>query len=254
MTNSLQRLGVTGTSNTLFTLAMFLGALFFGSTAITTMAHAAEQKNSLENATGLILHRVTATPATFAGRNALAVQLTDAAQQEVLQGNAKSDGPNFALMDFAFANGTIEVDIAAKPNGKGAPDARGFAGLAFHIDREMSTFDGVYLRMDNGSKNNPLPQSPRLDRAVQYFSYPNRTWHVLREKFPGLYEDAAPVAVGQWHTLRLEVQGRTVKTFVDGKQVLVVKDISFPQRTGRIGLWVDDGTIAYFSNLRVTKK
>ena len=254
MTNNFQYLGVTGTSKTLFTLAAFLGSLFFGSTTITTAAHAAEQKNSLESATGLIQHRITTTPATFAGRKALAVELTHAAQQEILQGKAKSDGPNFALMDVAFANGTIEVDIAAQPNGKGAPDARGFAGIAFHIDREMSTFDGVYLRMANGSKNIPLPQGPRLERAVQYFSYPNRTWHVLREKFPGLYENAAPVAVGQWHTLRLEIQGHTVTAFVDGKQVLVVNDISFPKRTGRIGLWVDDGTIAYFSNLRVTNK
>lgn len=254
MTNSIQHLGVTITSNVLFPLAMFLAALFFGSTTITTRAHAAEQKNSLESATGIMQHRITTTPATFAGRRAVAVELTDTAQQEMLQGNAISDGPNFALMDFAFANGTIEVDIAAKPNGKGAPDARGFAGIAFHIAKDMTSFDGVYLRMANGSNNTPPPQGPRLDRAVQYFSYPDRTWHVLREQFPGKYESAAPVAVGQWHTLRLEIQGRTVKTFVDGKQVLVVNDISFPQRTGRIGLWVDDGTIAYFSNLRVTKK
>ena len=43
-----------------------------------------------------------------------------------------------------------------------------------------------------------------------------------------------------------------MRALVDGQEVLVVDDLSFADRAGRIGLWVDDGTTGYFANLTVS--
>lgn len=131
---------------------------------------------------------------------------------------------------------------------RGAPESRGFVGLAFHIADDPNTFEAVYLRMTNGSLNNP---APRNAYAVQYIAFPDRYWRRLRQESPNRYERASPVALGKWHRLRLEIAGARVRALVDGHEVLVVDDLSFANRAGRIGLWVDDGTTGYFANLAV---
>jgi hypothetical protein len=68
------------------------------------------------------------------------------------------------------------------------------------------------------------------------------------------YEKAAPVAIENWHRLRLDVDGGSLRAVVDGVEVLTMADLRYPGRQGRIGLWVDDGTEAFFSNLSVTPK
>ncbi|MFO0186641.1 MAG: family 16 glycoside hydrolase, partial [Alphaproteobacteria bacterium] len=73
-----------------------------------------------------------------------------------------------------------------------------------------------------------------------------------RQEHPNRYEQPAPVAIETWHRLRLDIRGSRLQAFVDGESVLTVADLRFPDRTGRIGLWVDDGTTGYFRDLRVT--
>jgi hypothetical protein len=205
----------------------------------------------LKNADGFAANLVTASAATFKERSAVMVELTPEAQKALLAGTGVGNGPSFIMPPVQLANGVIEVDLAARINGKGAPDVRGFVGLAFHIDDKAETFEAVYLRMTNGSKNTPLPPAPRNVFAMQYISYPDRYWRKLRQEHPNVYEKAAPVAIESWHTLRLEIAGSTVNAFVDGEKVLAVSDMRFPNRKGRIGLWVDDGTAGYFSDLKV---
>ena len=115
----------------------------------------------------------------------------------------------------------------------------------------LNGVEAVYLRMTNGSLNDPPPPAPRNAYAVQYIAFPDRSWRRLRQEFPNRYERAAPVALGTWHRLRLEIAGARVRALVDGQEVLVIDDLSFPDRAGRIGLWVDDGTAGYFANLTV---
>ena len=181
------------------------------------------------------------------------VEFTPEAQKALLAGTGVGNGPSFAMPPVQLANGVIEVDVAARINGKGAPDVRGFVGLAFHIDAKMETFEAVYLRMTNGSRNNPMPPAPRNVFAVQYISYPDHYWRKLRQEHPNVYEKAAPVAIESWHKLRLEIAGGTAHAFVDGEKVLTITDLKFPNRNGRIGLWVDDGTAGHFSDLKVKK-
>ncbi|TAD92204.1 MAG: hypothetical protein EAZ99_00345 [Alphaproteobacteria bacterium] len=201
---------------------------------------------------GLRPNLVTVAASRFQNRDAVAVALTDPAQAALRTPNAVGNGPSFAMPDLEFANGTIEVDIAAQINGRGPPDVRGFIGIAFHIAPDISTFEAVYLRMTNGSRNVPPPPAPRNAFAVQYISFPDRYWRLLREQHPNRYEQPAPVAIETWHTLRLHIRGSQLQASVDGATVLTVGDLRFPDRAGRIGLWVDDGTTGYFRDLRVT--
>ena len=206
---------------------------------------------ALKNADDFVPNLVNASAAIFKERSAVLVELTPEAQKALLAGTGVGNGPSFIMPPVQLANGVIEVDLAARINGKGAPDVRGFVGIAFHIDDKAETFEAVYLRMTNGSKNNPPPPAPRNVFAVQYISYPDRYWRKLRQEHPNVYEKAAPVAIESWHKLRLDIAGSTVSAFVDGEKVLTVNDLRFPNRKGRIGLWVDDGTAGYFSDLRV---
>ncbi|MFZ4809580.1 MAG: hypothetical protein ACOYLQ_20180 [Hyphomicrobiaceae bacterium] len=208
----------------------------------------------LRSADGLKFNLVEAVAGRFKDRDAVAVELTADAQKSLLVPGAAGNGPSFAMPDIEFANGAIEVDLAARINGKGQPEVRGFIGLAFHIADDLGTFEAVYLRMTNGSRNTPPPPAPRNVFAVQYISFPDRYWRKLRQEHPNKYEQPAPVAIETWHKLRVEISGSIARVFVDGEAVLTVDDVRFPDRKGRIGLWVDDGTAGYFANLRVTTR
>lgn len=225
----------------------FVGAAWAASSPSSTLTSA------LTSTDGLTLNQVTAVQADYLGRQGLAIELTEAIQSKVRSGGL-SDGPNFALLDLEFPNGVIEVDLAARINGRGQADVRGFVGIAFHVAPDVGTFEAVYLRMTNGSRNTPPPPPPRIDRAVQYFSYPDRPWNKLRQERPGDYEKSAPISIASWHRLRLEIDGAKVEARIDDEKVLAVDDLRFPNRKGRIGLWVDDGTTGYFSNLKATAK
>jgi hypothetical protein len=191
----------------------------------------------------------------YQGRPALKVELTDALQQRILNGQG-SNNPAFALLPVDFQNGTIEVDIAAEVNGKGAPDARAFAGVAFHIPPDFSKYEAVYLRMTNGRLAQPTPAEPRISRAIQYTAHPDFHWQVSRKDFPGKYERGANIAPAMWIHFRLEISGSQVKAYVNDEKepALTVEDMKLGNTTGKIGLWLDDGTAAYFSNIKIEKK
>src|SRR5258708_25032954 len=91
---------------------------------------------------GATLHKVTADPAEYNGRNALNVEFTGAANTE--RPGVGGDMPTFVLIPTNFKNGTIEVDLLGRLNGKGLPDARAFVGLAYRVDDEAH-FEAVYL-------------------------------------------------------------------------------------------------------------
>ena len=80
---------------------------------------------------GATLHTVTATPAEYKGRKALKVEFTDEANEG--PPGVLIDMPTFVLIPTNFKNGTIEVDILGRLNGKALPDARAFIGLAYRV-------------------------------------------------------------------------------------------------------------------------
>jgi hypothetical protein len=78
---------------------------------------------------------VTAIPAEVAGRRGLRVELTDAVTLEGKRGVDYVDMPTFVIIPDSFTNGTIEVNILSRLNGKGPADARAFAGIALPSQR-----------------------------------------------------------------------------------------------------------------------
>jgi len=200
---------------------------------------------------GATLHRVEATPAEYKGRRAIKVEMPDAAIRAQL--GIDVDMPTFVRVPVDFQNGTIEVDILSRLNGKGPPDARAFIGLSYRVTDPETHFETIYLRPLNGRKKNP--PSPRDKRAVQYFAYPDWKFDRLRKEYPdGHYESGADIADDEWITLRLDIDGTRVRVSVNGKDELALADAKGMPVAGGIGLWVGMGTEGYFSDLRVTPR
>jgi hypothetical protein len=191
--------------------------------------------------------------AAHLGRPALMVMLDDA-EQAAQRAGAGGNRATWVALGDDFADGVLEADVAATLTGRGGPDSRGFVGLAWHIADDRDAFEAVYLRMTNGTRNVPPPPSPRDTRAVQYIAHPAFHFGVSRERAPGRYEQAAPVALGSWHRLRVDVAGARVIAHVDGVRVLEIDDARRTAPRGRWGIWVGDGTAAYVANVRVTRR
>jgi hypothetical protein len=138
----------------------------------------------------------------------------------------------------------IELEL----RGRNQPGAS-FVGLAFHgVDDE--TFEAIYFRPFNFAQADAV----RRSRSVQYVSMPEHGWQVLREKHPGVYENAVEPAPPPeaWLHARIEIDAELVRVFVNAatKPCLVVKRI--PDRaSGRIGLWVGNGSDGDFARLTV---
>lgn len=196
---------------------------------------------------------VATAPAHHDGRSALKIELSEEEQSAQLAG-AGGNRPTFAIFDIPFSDGIIEVDVAADINGMGGKDARGFAGIAFHVSETGEEFEAVYLRMSNGTGNVPPPPAPRNVRAVQYISHPGFHFPQSRAARPAHYEKAADIALGRWHRLRLEISGTQLTALVDGNVVLEVDDLRRAGQRGLVGLWVGDGTTAHFANLEITEQ
>jgi hypothetical protein len=194
---------------------------------------------------------VTAARRHWNGRDCLSLELTDDEQRGRLDKTRSGNGPSFAIVHRDFTDGAIEAEVGAELTGRGAPDDRGFAGLSFHIGPDFETHETVYLRMTNGRLNVPPPPPPRIDRAVQYVAHPDFHFDVSREAFPGRYAKGEDIALGRWHRLRLEVQGKHLRALVDGVEVLTLDDLHYPGRRGPVGLFVGDGSRGFFTNLGI---
>jgi hypothetical protein len=143
------------------------------------------------------------------GVQALRIELRD---EVAVHGKANVDYvdmPTFAALPVSFENGIISVDILSRLNSKAPDYARAFAGLAYRIADDLSSFESVYLRPLNGVGLNPPP--PRDRRAAQYFAYPDWRFEKLREDYSDdRFEVAADIVADIWMNLRLEIKGETL--------------------------------------------
>lgn len=196
------------------------------------------------------LRSVTAVPAAIDGRTALQVQLTEEIATHGLPDVDYVDQPTFVVLPIDFTTGTIEVDLRAGLTSSAPDYARGFAGLAYHISPDADRFEAVYLRPLNGARLDP--PAPRHLRAVQYFAYPDWKFQRLRDTYAeGVYEAAADIQPDTWVHLTLTITESAVEAAVDGTVVLTVDPLAAPAG-GAVGLFVDIGTRAHFSNLTVS--
>lgn len=197
-----------------------------------------------------VARSVSATPAVIDGREAVRVELLESISRDGVPDVDYVDMPTFLELPLEFEDGTISVDVRAQLNGYWPEGARGFAGLAFRIQPDVAAFESVYLRPTNG-RHAGAP-SPRDRRAIQYFAYPGWRFELLRTTYPDVYETGADIDLDRWTTLRLEVDADRLDAYVDDVLTLAVDPTLLPPRRGRIGLFVDIGTVAWFSNLQVS--
>jgi hypothetical protein len=202
---------------------------------------------------GLRLRSVTANSATIAGRTALRVSLAEEIAVNGKYGVDFVDMPTFALLPATIRNGTISVDIFARL-ADNAPDfARAFAGIAYRVVNGGERFESVYLRPLNGLKLNPPP--PRNKRALQYFAYPDWRFERLREEYPdGRYEAGADIGSSEWTNLTVDLQEMRLRVTVNGVVVMSLDQTKADPVEGSVGLFVDIGTEAFFSDLRLDRK
>ncbi|HEY5569658.1 MAG TPA: hypothetical protein VIM81_20725 [Gammaproteobacteria bacterium] len=57
----------------------------------------------------------------------------------------------------------------------------------------------------------------------------------------------APVALGQWHVLRVEFSGATIKVFLDGKQYIDLDDTHL-SGAGAVGVWTKADSVTEFDD------
>lgn len=173
---------------------------------------------------------------------------------EALPFNEKTaDEPTFVkIKDCDFENGIIEVKLLSKLLSSAPAFARGFIGIAFRISEDNSSYESIYLRPTNSRCNDQL----RRNHTVQYYSYPDYKFDSLRNNSKGEYETYADIGLNEWITMRVEVQDKEAKLFLNDYiyPSFIVSDMIGNSKSGSVGLWVEIGTEGYFKDLKITKK
>ena len=163
------------------------------------------------------------------------------------------DEPTFVKIKGSnFKNGTIEVKVLSRLL-KNAPDfARGFIGVAFRINDSNTKYESIYLRPVNARVEDQV----RRNHSIQYYSYPDYKFDRLRKESPERYESYADMEMNKWITMRIKIKDAQAKLFLDNntQPSLIVNDLKLgTDLSGAIGLWVEIGTEAYFSDVRILR-
>lgn len=203
------------------------------------------------------LHNVKGSIIKFEGSNVLKIErdLT-AIPFDSNRLEATVDEPHYAKLVGLddFENGTIEVKMYSQiQNPSPYGPAAGFIGVFFRVADDDTAFESIYLRPKVGRASKQFFRN----HAVQYFSYPHAKFATLRQHYPpGSYEGSAPVALKEWITMRLEINGETAEMFINDMKYssFIVDKMLGNIKKGGVGLYVDIGTIGYFKDLKVTKK
>ena len=209
----------------------------------------------LETADGLRLHNVAVEPAVLDGKKGLRVTLSDETLRRFKGmtddelGDVQAHVGQYAVIEgLEFSDGVITAEVAGARAPGAGPGARGFVGIAFRL------YNGGYelfsLRLTNGRAED----QERRNHSVQYSSLPNWPWFRLRKEAPSRYESYVDLLPDVWTTIRIEVRGNRARLYVHGQEqpTLIVNDLkSGVQRSGRVALWINYGTVAHFRNLTV---
>ena len=158
------------------------------------------------------------------------------------------------LKELPLHNGIIEVRLRSQllPD---APDyARGFVGIVYRAKPDSSEFESFYVRPTNGRNcTDPV----RRAHGCQYFSYPGYTFSYFREFGITAYEAPVELALGEWFTLKAVIRDETAAFYLNGAEepVLTVPQMKHGTRqAGALGIYVDVGTEAFVSDIRVERE
>lgn len=183
-------------------------------------------------------------PVTYKGRKALRV--TDAAPE-----GTSDDGRFVVVTGSQFEDGLIEVDVAGDRIPGATEVARGFVGIAFRAAQDRPPFEAFYLRPYNGRSDDQLQRN----HSAQYISSPEYPWNRLRQEFPGKYETYVDLVPGEWTKMKIEVKGDNARLYVNdaAQPTLIVNHLLHGNTKGAVALFISLGSVAHFSNLRVSK-
>lgn len=198
---------------------------------------------ALDAAGKLELHSVKAEAVTY--RGVKAVRVTDAADHDSDEVSRVAVVKGLQLKDA-----TVELKLTGDTV-PGAPATyRGFVGIAFRVNGDVTRYECIYLRPKNGRAEDQLQRN----HATQYISVPGYPWEKLRAETPGKYESYVDLVPGAWTDVKVEFAGSEARLYVNGsaQPVLVVHDLKQPVEAGGLALWVGPGTVANFADLRVT--
>jgi Domain of Unknown Function (DUF1080) len=165
----------------------------------------------------------------------------------------KAMGEQLAVLKGTdFGNGTIELELSGKPLASADSTARGFVGVAFRVQtKDTVAYECFYIRPTNGRSSDQL----RRNHSVQYVSHPDFPWFKLRKENPGLYESYADLIPGEWTKIKVVVKDHQAKLYVNGadQPCLIVNDLKRGISGGPVALWIDNGTDAYFADIKIKK-
>lgn len=238
--------------NKLFISLCFVAGISFG---VRAQSPASWKRLQLGKQT-FELHNVTGEIIKFQGKEVLKIERDLVALPfDSTNIEATVDEPHYAkLADLDdFENGTIEVKMYSQlQNPPPYAGIAGFIGVYFKIQANDSAYESIYVRPKVGRATNQLFRN----HAVQYISYPHYKFDTLRKIAPFKYEGSAPVALNEWITMRIEVNGETAEMFINDMKysAFIVDKMLGKNKKGGIGLYVDIGTIGYFKDFKITKR
>lgn len=171
-----------------------------------------------------------------------------AVRLSVVERGEATDGLAF-LRGVEFADGTIEADVALKVTTPAGIRNPGFIGVAFRSRSDASHYDLFYIRPGNSG----APDQAMRNHSVQYVAKPGFGWPKLRRAWPWVYEAYAELQPEMWTRIKIEVEGRGAKLYVNGaaNPALIVDGLKGEDLKGGVGLWGFPGQESYFSNVRI---
>jgi hypothetical protein len=175
----------------------------------------------LNDLSKLELFNINAEHVTYRRRSAL----------RLTQKDMDSEGECIAILrDSTFKNGVIETEIVGLPREGAFEGARGFVGIAFHVQPQGMHFEYFFIRPTNGRADDQL----RRNDSTQYCSHPDHPWFRLREENPGVYESYTDLVVGEWTRIKIVVSGVRAELYINGAEqpCLIVNDLKLGETQG----------------------
>jgi hypothetical protein len=171
--------------------------------------------------------------------------------RKAIRMTVEREGEGLALLrDTEFGDGTIEADVAVKVTTPPGIRNPGFIGIAFRSRPDARHYELFYIRPGNSHAEDQAMRN----HVVQYVESPDFDWYKLRRTWPWVYEAHADIQPEVWIRIRIQVEGRGARLFLDGASnpALVVDGLKGEDLKGGVGLWGSPGQESYFSNVRIT--
>jgi hypothetical protein len=161
----------------------------------------------------------------FSGTWAVSAEADAPTSHNALCQKGTAEYPTLLLSDKVFTD--LMISTHFKPISGKSDQA---AGIIFRIQDK----DNYYILRANALEDN-----------VNIYKYANG-------KRSAIKESSAKVSSAKWQELRVEVNGNSIRGFLDGKLIVEAHDDTF--KAGKVGLWTKADSVVCFDNVKVIAK